>query len=158
MLMRVRPLGLFLLIQIQLLLSMLLSLCKMHRGIWEIVPFIVFGLSHWQRIISLSFSIFCSSENFQKFGLARFRGDAGLWCLSNNFCVSDINIRTWLSQPDFKSKTCLGITIWVFNPKKEVCTFYNAMAIERMNICVGRCLIIIVIVVFSGRVCQQFLF
>jgi hypothetical protein len=42
------------------------------------------------------------------------------------------------------SKTCLGITFSVFNPKKWLGTFSKAMAIEKMDTCADRCLIIIV--------------
>ena len=48
------------------------------------------------------------------------------------------------------SKSLLSTTFPVFKPKKWFCTISKAMAIEKMNTCVDRCLIIIVIFVFSG--------
>jgi hypothetical protein len=42
------------------------------------------------------------------------------------------------------SKSLLSTTFPVFKPKKWFCTFSKAMAIEKMNTCVDRCLIIIV--------------
>ena len=41
-------------------------------------------------------------------------------------------------------KTCLSTTFTVFNPKKRFWTFSKAMALEKMDMCVDRCLIIIV--------------
>jgi hypothetical protein len=52
--------------------------------------------------------------------------------------------------PFSNSKSLLSTTFPVFKPKKWFCTFSKAMAIEKMNMCVDRCLIIIVIFVFSG--------
>jgi uncharacterized Fe-S cluster protein YjdI len=63
---------------------------------------------------------------------------------------------SWVSScsgeicPFSHSKTCLSTTFTVFNPKKRFWTFSKAMAIEKMDMCVDRCLIIIVIFVFSG--------
>jgi hypothetical protein len=42
------------------------------------------------------------------------------------------------------SKSLLSTTFPVFKPKKWFCTFSKAMAMEKMNTCVDRCLIIIV--------------
>jgi hypothetical protein len=56
----------------------------------------------------------------------------------------------WISSgsadicPFSNSKTCVSTTFTVFNPKKRFCTFSKAMAIEKMNTCADRCLIIIV--------------
>ena len=51
--------------------------------------------------------------------------------------------------PFSHSKTCLSTTLPVFNPNEWFYTFSKATAIEKMTTCADRCLMIIVIFVFS---------